>query len=60
MTMIFEKFIRMDSARSSETGGAGLGLAIAKQIVTAHGGEIHAENCSEGIRFEVKLPGEEL
>lgn len=60
LTMIFEKFIRMDSARSSETGGAGLGLAIAKQIVTAHGGEIHAENCSEGIRFEVKLPGEEL
>ena len=55
LTMIFEKFIRMDSARSSETGGAGLGLAIAKQIVTAHGGEIHAENCSEGIRFEVKL-----
>lgn len=60
LTMIFEKFIRMDSARSSETGGAGLGLAIAKQIVTAHGGEINAENCSEGIRFEVKLPGEEL
>ena len=60
LTMIFEKFIRRDSARSSETGGAGLGLAIAKQIVTAHGGEIHAENCSEGIRFEVKLPGEEL
>lgn len=60
LTMIFEKFIRMDSARSSETGGAGLGLAIAKQIVTAHGGEIHAENCSDGIRFEVKLPGEEL
>ena len=60
LTMIFEKFIRMDSARSSETGGAGLGLAIAKQIVTAHGGEIHAENCSEGIRFEGKLPGEGL
>lgn len=59
LTMIFEKFIRMDSARSSETGGAGLGLAIAKQIVTAHGGEIRAENCPEGIRFEVKLPGEE-
>ncbi len=56
LTTIFEKFFRMDSARSSETGGAGLGLAIARQIVTAHGGSISAENCDEGIKFIVKLP----
>lgn len=56
LTAIFEKFFRMDSARSSETGGAGLGLAIAKQIVTVHGGSISAENCEEGIKFIVKLP----
>ena len=56
LSTIFEKFFRMDSARSSETGGAGLGLAIARQIVTAHGGTIAAENCEEGIKFIVKLP----
>lgn len=56
LNTIFEKFFRMDSARSSETGGAGLGLAIAKQIVTVHEGTISAQNCAEGIKFIVKLP----
>lgn len=56
LTTIFEKFYRMDSARSSKTGGAGLGLAIAKQIVGVHGGNIMAQNCEEGIKFIVKLP----
>jgi len=56
LTTIFEKFYRMDSARSSKTGGAGLGLAIAKQIVSVHGGNIMAQNCEEGIKFIVKLP----
>ena len=46
----------MDSARSSGTGGAGLGLAIAKQIVTVHEGTITAQNSKEGIKFIVKLP----
>jgi two-component system sensor histidine kinase VanS len=57
LDMIFEKFFRLDSARSSNTGGAGLGLAIAKEIVTAHGGTISAQ--SEGGRtvFTVVLPG---
>ena len=41
---IFEQFYRIDSSRSSKTGGAGLGLAIAKEIVDLHGGTIVAES----------------
>lgn len=53
---IFEKFYRLDSARSSHTGGAGLGLAIAREILTAHGGNITAESNRECTIFTVKLP----
>ena len=58
---IFEKFYRVDGSRSSGTGGAGLGLAIAKEIVMLHGGEISAESENEQIVFVVSLPihGEE-
>jgi len=56
LNTIFEKFYRMDSARSTNTGGAGLGLAIAKEIVTAHGGTITAESSAEHTVFTVKLP----
>lgn len=46
---IFEQFYRLDAARSSKSGGAGLGLAIAKEIVELHGGVITAESSSGGI-----------
>lgn len=53
---IFEKFFRADKARHSGTGGAGLGLAIAKQIVEKHGGTISATSNREGTRFIITLP----
>ena len=48
---IFEKFYRSDSARSTDTGNAGLGLAIAKEIVTLHGGEIWAVSNKEDTKI---------
>lgn len=53
---IFEKFFRLDDARTSNTGGAGLGLAIAKEIVTLHGGTISAASENETTTFTVTLP----
>lgn len=60
LEMIFEKFYRVDDARSSHTGGAGLGLAIAKQIVELHGGTISAASDSRNTRFIVSLPSQEM
>lgn len=53
---IFEQFYRADAARSSATGGAGLGLAIAKEIVELHGGTITAASADESTVFTVTLP----
>jgi len=52
---IFDKFNRLNCARSTQTGGAGLGLAIAKDIVLAHGGEIFARSDGEYSVFVVSL-----
>lgn len=53
---IFEQFFRLDESRASRTGGAGLGLAIARQIVELHGGTVSAESADEHICFTVRLP----
>ncbi len=53
---VFEKFFRLDEARTTNTGGAGLGLAIAKEIVTLHGGTITAKSEKELTTFCVSLP----
>ena len=56
LSSLFEKFYRLDEARASVTGGAGLGLAIAKEIVTLHGGTIAAESSNGIVEFTVTLP----
>jgi two-component system sensor histidine kinase VanS len=53
---IFEQFYRLDDARGTRTGGAGLGLAIAKEIIALHGGEITAGSENGMIEFEVAIP----
>lgn len=58
LSAIFEKFYRLDEARSSITGGTGLGLAVAKEIITLHGGAITAESRNDTITFTISLPME--
>jgi two-component system, OmpR family, phosphate regulon sensor histidine kinase PhoR len=54
---VFERFYRVDKARSRELGGTGLGLAIVKHIVEGHGGHVWVEaNHPHGSRFVVRLP----
>ncbi len=58
LTRVFEQFYRGEEARSRATGGAGLGLAIARGIVVAHDGKIWAENAPEGgaiVKFSLPL-----
>lgn len=54
---IFERFARLDDARNRREGGAGLGLAIAREIATTHNAELVAMNRpSGGARFELRFP----
>lgn len=53
---IFEQFYRLDTSRGSNNGGAGLGLAIAKEIVNLHNGTIAAKSKNEVIEFDVTIP----
>jgi len=54
---LFERFHRVDPSRARSTGGAGLGLTIAKQLVEAHGGYIYAESTlGHGSRFTFEIP----
>jgi signal transduction histidine kinase len=54
---VFERFFRVDKARSRDEGGAGLGLSIVKSICTAHGAELQVDSTvGKGSRFRIKLP----
>lgn len=53
---VFERFTRLDSARSRHAGGTGLGLAIAREIAQSHGGSLEIEDSVRGARLVLKLP----
>jgi signal transduction histidine kinase len=55
---VFDPFVRLEGSRSRDTGGAGLGLAIARSIARAHGGDVRLENrAGGGLRAVLSLPG---
>lgn len=57
LNRLFERFYRVDRARSRDTGGTGLGLAIVKHLAKAHGGEINVTSrLGEGTQFTIELP----
>ncbi|NUP60925.1 MAG: HAMP domain-containing protein [Nonomuraea sp.] len=53
---VFNRFTRLDSGRSRDEGGAGLGLAIVRETVRAHGGTVVLEDAAPGLRAVVRLP----
>jgi two-component system sensor histidine kinase BaeS len=57
---VFDRFYRADPSRQRETGGAGLGLAISRSIVDAHGGKLSVTSVpAEGTTFTIRLPIED-
>ncbi|MBM7578743.1 sensor histidine kinase [Jeotgalibacillus terrae] len=57
LPFLFDRLYRVDTSRNRETGGTGLGLTIAKEIVEAHNGKITAENTSSGLSIIIDLKG---
>ncbi len=53
---IFRAFYRVDDSRARDTGGVGLGLAIARQVARSHGGDITARNADPGLAVVIRLP----
>lgn len=56
MERIFDPFYRVETDRNRKSGGAGLGLAIARRAVEVHGGSIRAERAAPGLRVRIELP----
>ncbi|MEP6527776.1 MAG: ATP-binding protein [Nocardioidaceae bacterium] len=56
---VFDRFTRLDEARHRDAGGVGLGLAIVRDVVAAHHGEVSAEDNLPGTRFVVRMPAAE-
>ena len=56
LPLIFERFYRAEKSRSRDSGGAGIGLAIVKELVEAHGGTVGVERAGGDVRFWFRLP----
>uniref|UniRef100_UPI00384E0C7E ATP-binding protein n=1 Tax=Microbispora cellulosiformans TaxID=2614688 RepID=UPI00384E0C7E len=54
--MVFQRFARLDTARSRATGGTGLGLSIARQTAGSHDGTLTVEDSAHGARLVLRLP----
>jgi signal transduction histidine kinase len=52
----FERFTRLDAARGRDDGGAGLGLAIVRELVRRHGGSVALADAHPGLRVEIRMP----